>query len=199
MVRRGLTRQRPSSFGVFRRPDRSLPHSARASPPLEAPWHKNCLFSLRRVSKPDLDARVLDCRACHASTRSVDCESDRLRHAAPGHDADDGRGPDQRRRAGLQPDAGGHLPLAEHPEDLCLPRLHWHEPRPDGGLHRQPARAVLPVRRRHPGYQYAEHPAGRLVPSSRSSPAPTWARRWPRSWRCPTGRCRGCPRAPCRR
>ena len=65
--------------------------------------------------------------------------------------------------AGLQPDAGGHLPLAEHPEDLRLPRLHRHEPRPDGGLHRQPARAVFPVRRRHPGHQYAEHPAGRLV------------------------------------
>ena len=95
---------------------------------------------------------------------------------------------------GLQPDAGGHLPLAEHPEDLRLPRLHRHEPRPDGGVHRQPARAVLPVRRRHPGHQHAEHPAGRLVPSSRSSPAPTWARRWPRWWRCPTGRCRGCPR-----
>ena len=30
-------------------------------------------------------------------------------------------------------------------------------------------------------------------------PAPTWARQWPRSWRCPTGRCHGCPRGPCRR
>ena len=33
----------------------------------------------------------------------------------------------------------------------------------------------------------------------RSFPAPTWARRWPRSWRCRTGPCRGCPRGPCRR
>ena len=93
-------------------------------------------------------------------TGSVGRESDRLRHAAPDHDPDAGRGPDQRRRSGLQPDAGGHLPVAEHAEDLRLPRLHRHEPRPDGRVHRQPARAVFPVRRRHPGHQYAEHPAG---------------------------------------
>ena len=30
-------------------------------------------------------------------------------------------------------------------------------------------------------------------------PGPTWARRWPRSWRCRAGRCRGCPRGRCRR
>ena len=30
------------------------------------------------------------------------------------------------------------------------------------------------------------------------SRAPTWGRRWPRSWRCPTGPCRGCPRDACR-
>ena len=32
----------------------------------------------------------------------------------------------------------------------------------------------------------------------RSSRAPTWGRRWHRSWRCPTGPCHGCRRAPCR-
>ena len=52
-----------------------------------------------------------------------------------------------------------------HAEDLRLSRLHWHEPRPDRGLHRQPARAVLSVRRWHPGDRFAEHPAGRLVPA----------------------------------
>ena len=62
------------------------------------------------------------------------------------------------------------FPVAEHAEDLRLPRLHRHEPRPDRGVHRQPARALLPVRRRHPGHQHAEHPAGRACASSRSFP-----------------------------
>ena len=45
------------------------------------------------------------------------------------------------------------FPSLNTPEDLRLPRLHRHEPRPDRGLHRQPARAVFPVRRRHPGHR----------------------------------------------
>ncbi len=90
-------------------------------------------------------------------------ESDQLRHEAPDHDPDAGRGLDQRRRPCVLPDASGHLPRAERPEDLRFPRLHWHEPRPDGGLHRQRARAVFPVRGRHRGYRYTEHPAGGLV------------------------------------
>ena len=103
--------------------------------------------------------------ASHESSWSTGHESNRLSDAAPRDDLDAGRGPDQRRCAGLQPDASGYLPRAERSEDLRLSRLHRHEPRPDRGLHRQPARAVFPVRRRHPGYRYPKHPAGRLVPA----------------------------------
>ena len=67
------------------------------------------------------------------------------------------------------------FPALNVPEDLRLPRLHRHEPRPDGRVHRQPARAVLPVRGRHPGHQHAEHPAGRadravVLPRHRHGP-----------------------------
>ena len=52
------------------------------------------------------------------------------------------------------------FPSLHTPKIYVYPRLRRHEPRPDGGVHRQPARALFPVRRRHLGHRHAEHPAG---------------------------------------